>query len=132
MTTLRRSETRSISIQASPDAVLDLVADPQNLPGWAPGFASDIRPDGDDWIINAGDEEARIRVRVSREHGTVDFLSVDIPGRGGYSRVLPNEDGSEYQFTLLFPDGTDDAMVKRQMAVVQDELQAIRSICEGR
>jgi uncharacterized protein YndB with AHSA1/START domain len=124
-----RCETRSISIDAPPDAVLDLVGDARTLPRWAPAFARDVRPDGEQWLINRGADEARIEVRVSREHGTVDIVSAANPRRGAFTRVIPNGAGSEYLFTLFFPDGTSEEAVAAQMAVVEGELRAVRDLC---
>jgi hypothetical protein len=126
-----RAETRSISIAAPPAAVLAVVADPRRLPDWAPAFARGVQPDGDDWLIDTGDGRTRLTVRASPEHGTVDLLRATDPTRGAYSRVVHNHDGSEYLFTLVFPDGTAETAISRQMATVEDELEAVRSLCEA-
>lgn len=126
-----RAETRTISIAAPPETVLALVADARRLPDWAPAFAGAVQPDGDDWLIDSGEAQVRITVRVSREHGTVDLLAADDPTRGAFTRVLHNRDGSEYLFTLLFPHGTPDAAIARQMATVEGELEAVRALCEA-
>lgn len=112
-------------------AVFDLVADPRNLPRWAPGFARSVRPDGDDWLVDSGEGGTRITVPVSREQGTVDFVLTDDPRRASYSRVVPNGDGSEYMFTIFFPDGTDEAAVAKQMTIIEEELATVRALCEG-
>jgi uncharacterized protein YndB with AHSA1/START domain len=126
-----RVETRSISISAPPAAVHALVADPRRLPEWAPAFARGVEPDGDAWLIDTGEGQARITVRVSPEHGTVDLLSATDPTRGAFSRVVHNHDGSEYLFTLFFPDGTPESVIAGQMATVEDELEAVRGLCEA-
>jgi uncharacterized protein YndB with AHSA1/START domain len=126
-----RAETRSISIAAPPETVLALVADARRLPDWAPAFARAVRPEGDEWIIDTGDGQARIIVRVSPEHGTVDLLRANDPARGAFTRVVPNHGGSEFLFTLLFPDGTAEDAIGRQMATVEAELQAVRDLCEA-
>jgi uncharacterized protein YndB with AHSA1/START domain len=125
-----RAETRSISIAAPPAAVLALVGDPRRLPEWAPAFARGVEPDGDDWLIDTGEGHARITVRVSPQHGIVDLLSATDPTRGAFSRVVHNRDGSEFLFTLVFPDGTAETAIARQMATVEDELEAVRALCE--
>jgi hypothetical protein len=122
-----RSETRQISIQAPPGAVLDVVGDARALPRWAPDFATTVEPDGDHWVVNG---ELHIDLRVDRTYGTIDILRAEHPRTGAYSRVVPNGDGSEFLFTLFFPDGTDEAAVKRQMEVVEEELRTIRALCE--
>jgi uncharacterized protein YndB with AHSA1/START domain len=122
--------TQSISIAASPQDVFDLVADPYALPSWAPGAARTVRPDGDHWILENDQGETRIRVRASRDHGTVDLLSAEDPRQGVFTRVLPNGEGSEYQFTLLLPAELADEAVAQQLTIIESELQAVRTLCE--
>src|SRR4051812_16867477 len=88
-----RSETRSISIQAPPQAVLDIVGDARALPRWAPGFARSVRAEGAHWVVDTGAGKALIDVRVSRERGTVDIVGAHDPRRGVFTRVLANGDG---------------------------------------
>jgi polyketide cyclase/dehydrase/lipid transport protein len=124
---MNRSETRSTSIAASPDAVLDYVGDARTLPEWAPAFTGSVRPEGEYWRVDAG----LIDLRVSRERGTVDIVAADNPARGVYTRVVPNGEGSEYLFTQFFPDGMPEADIEHQLAVVEGELRAIRAACEA-
>ncbi len=120
------TESRSITIAAPPATVFGYVADARNLPHWAPEFARAVRPDGDRWIVSQGDVEFPIVLRASAEHGTIDLLSAADRDRGAFTRVLPNGEGAEYQFTLLFPDGTDEGAIDRQMTTVERELEAVR------
>jgi hypothetical protein len=133
MQTIRtsRAETRSISIGAPPSVVLGLVADPRRLPEWAPNFAQSVEPAGEDWMIDTGAGEVRIAVRVSPEHGTMDLLGAQDPTRGAFTRVVHNHQGSEYLFTLFFPDGTEEAAVAQQMATVEEELRTVKALCEA-
>ena len=80
-----------------------------------------MRPDGDQWIVTNDAGEFPIVVRASAEHSTVDLVSAADRDRGAFSRVLRNGDGAEYQFTLFFPDGTDEAAVEEQMTTVEGE-----------
>jgi hypothetical protein len=127
--TTQRAETRTISIEAPTDAVFDLVADPYRLPEWAPNFARGVRQDGGVWLIDDGTQEREIVVQADRARGTVDLLAGGDPRRGAFSRVVPNGAGSEFLFTLFFPDGTDEAVVTRQMDVVEEELATVRALC---
>src|SRR4051812_17117292 len=126
-----RSETRSISIQAAPDTVLDFVGDARTLPRWAPGFARAIRADGDHWLVDTGAGEACVAVLVSRERGTVDIVSGVAPSRGVFTRVLANGEGCEYLFTQFFPEGVSEADIAAQVAVVEGELRTVREACEA-
>jgi hypothetical protein len=122
-----RSETRQISIQAPPEKVLEVVGDARRLPAWAPNFAETVEADGEHWVVNG---DLKIDIRVEPELGTVDILRVKDPPTGAYSRVVPNGAGSEYLFTLFFPDETAEEAVTKQMTVVEEELWTIRALCE--
>ena len=125
---LLTAQTRSISIAASPRAVFDVVSDPEALPRWAPGFAHAVRVDGDDWIVENDQGETRVTVRTSPDLGTFDLLTGE--NQGVFSRVLPNGDGSEYLFTLLFPAEVPDDAIAAQMTIVEGELETVRALCE--
>jgi hypothetical protein len=124
------TRTRSIAIAAPPEAVVELLADGTRLPEWAPQFASEARAEGDHWVIDSGGQPFRIRIKASSDFGTVDIVSADDERIGSFSRVIPNGEGSEFLFTLLFPQGTDQAAIDAQMAVVEGELETVRSLVE--
>jgi hypothetical protein len=129
---MHRSDTQSISIHAPREAVLDLVSDPTAFPRWASGFARAVRVDGPDWLVETETGEVRLRVRVSREHGTVDYLVASALPReiGSFSRVVPNGCGCDFVFTRFLPDAMDDADVAEERAIVAVELQTVRALCE--
>ena len=129
-TNLLISHTRSIAIAAPPEKVFGLVSDPAALPSWAPGFARTIRRDGEHWVVENDQGEARIIVRSSSEHGTVDILNAENLSQGAFTRVLPNGEGSEYQFTTQFPPDAPEEAVSAQLIVIEDELKTIRELCE--
>ncbi len=130
-TLLPHAESRSISIGASPESVFAFVADPYNLPRWAPAFAQTIRPAGDHWTVGSGSGELTIAVSTSRGAGTVDLLGGPNMDRGAFSRVLPNAIGSEYLFTLFFAPGTELATIAAQMRTVEGELERVRELVES-
>jgi hypothetical protein len=127
---LNHSRTRSISIAADPAEVLAFLADPHNLPRWAPAFARSVSERDGQLLVDTGQGELPISLSVSPERGTVDVLSAADPRVGAFSRVLPNGDGSEYLFTLLFAPDTDETAVQAQLAVVDQELETVRALCE--
>jgi hypothetical protein len=131
ITRLSRSASRSISIAARPATVVDFLSDPYNLPRWAPAFAHSVREQDGRLFVNNGGGELPILLSVSPKRGTVDIVSAADPRRGAFSRVLPNGDGSEYQFTLFFGPDTDEAAVTAQMETVEQELEAVRRQCES-
>jgi hypothetical protein len=124
---LSESVTQTISIDAPPETVLDLVGDPRNLPRWAPGFAQDVRKDGDGWIVVTGSGELRRHIPVSREHGTVDYLAEPGARLGLFTRVVPNGDGSHLTFTFVIPADRDAEEIA---AILRSELEAVKRLCE--
>src|SRR3954470_10720985 len=89
---------------------------------------------GDHWVVEKGGREVRIRVRVSRELGTVDFLMADAPPGvelGTFTRVVRNGSGSEFVFTRFYADSTSEIEMAEQEAVVAVELQTVRALCES-
>lgn len=123
--------TRSIAIAASPAEVHSYLADPRALPRWAPEFAEEVRQDGDDWIVTTGGGELRFVVPVHPDAGTVDMLAAADPRSGLFIRIVPNWDGSECVFTMVFPPGTPAAAIAGQMLVIDHELAAIRTHVEA-
>lgn len=128
---MKSSQTRSIAIDAAPHTVIELLADGNRLPEWAPAFAPEVRAEEDHWLVGSGDGQFRIRIRSSTELGTVDILSVTDERSGAFGRVIPNGEGSEFLFTLQFPQGADREAIEAQMQVVEGELEAVRALAEA-
>lgn len=123
-----RSETRSIAIDAPPHQVHRFIADPVNIPRWAPAFATAISPSGEHWIATTSRGDAKIVVASNRDAGTVDILSAADRTRGAFARVIPNGPASEVLFTLFFEPDTPAEAIAAQMTVVEDELTRIRQL----
>jgi hypothetical protein len=130
LTNLKRVETRSLGIAATPAAVHAYLSDGHNLPAWAPGFAPRVRAAGESWVISRADVEFTIDVRADPRSGTVDFLAAGDHARGLFARVLPNGTGSELQFTIMFAPDTPEEVVLAQTITLETELGAVRAACE--
>ena len=127
-----RSDTRSVTIDAAPRAVLGFVADPANLPRWAIGFAKDVRFDDGRWVVGTGRGEVGLSVDVDERSGTVDFRMEPGPGveAVAYSRVVPNGTGAEYVFTQFQQPGTPDEVFGQLGETVAHELVALKALLE--
>lgn len=124
-----RAETRTITVAAAPASVFDYLSDARHLPEWAPDFASAVEHEhGEVWRIPG---PRRVAVKVAKDHGVVDFVAVDAPTLGLFTRVVPNLAGAEVIFSLFFPEGTEPAAVDAQMAVIDRELEAVRERVEA-
>ena|ERR1700685_1071105 len=101
-----RTVTQSIETPVSPDAMLEILADPGNLPKWAPGFADSVeRDDQDGWRVTKGGNVFSLQVAIAQSSRTVDYLREVAPGRqgGAFLRVLPRpQGGSVIVMTLLY------------------------------
>jgi hypothetical protein len=130
---MQRADTQSISIAAPRCAVIAFLSDPREFPRWAAGFARAVRVEGDDWLVDTGEREVRLHVRVSPELGIVDYLAADaLPDAevGAFSRVVPNGEGCHLTFTQFLSDDLDGPDLADQRAVVAIELQTVRALCE--
>jgi hypothetical protein len=124
----QHSETRTIAIGTPPADVHAFISNPDNFPRWAPGFASAVRRDGEQWIVTSAQGDAAIVMAADRDAGTVDVLRAHDRTRGAFLRVLPNGTGSEILFTLFFAPERPVEAVAAQMRVVEDELDTIRRL----
>ncbi|ADB50712.1 SRPBCC family protein [Conexibacter woesei] len=127
-----RSATRSASVPAPPETVIALLGDPQRLSEWAPEFARSIRPDDDGWLVETDAGPQPLEFRIDAEHGTVDLVRPGDTSRGAFIRTIPNRNGSEVVFTLLFPDDVSEDAIAQQMVVVEGELATVRTLCSPR
>jgi uncharacterized protein YndB with AHSA1/START domain len=125
------AETRSITIARPPREVLRFVSDPRNLPRWAPAFASSVERRDDRWVVTSERGEFAIVVVTSDEVGTFDLWPAADPRRGIRTRVIANDDGSEFLLTLLLDDHIDDPARARQLDVVAQELRAVRELLQA-
>ena len=127
----RRTETQSIESKADPDAVVSLL-EANRIPEWAPAFADTVI--GDDrsgWRAFKDGRAFDLRVVVSRDSRTVDYLRELAPGRGGgaYTRAVPRPGGgSVVVMTLPLLAGVDPADTS---AILRDELDALARLAEG-
>ena len=128
-----RSNTQAISIDSPPERAFAFVADPDNLPRWAIGFAQDVMQGGDlGYVVTTGQGEVGLRVATDANLGVVDFHMRDPGGANAiaHSRVLPRGDGAEYVFTQFQAPGMTDAVFDGQVAALAHELVALKALLE--
>jgi hypothetical protein len=118
------ADTQAITVAASRDDVVAFLADPENLPRWAVGFARGIRREGESWIVQTAQGEMPIRIVADAALGTIDFHMTVAPEieAVAYSRVLPNGAGVEYIFTQFQLPGMPDEVFAGQRQALAEEL----------
>jgi hypothetical protein len=119
-----RADTQSVTVPASAEHVFAFLADLENLPRWAVGFARSIRRGAEEWIAQTAGGDLPIRVVADAQRGTIDFHLGQAPGveAVAYSRVVPNDSGAEYVFTQFQRPGMTDEVFAAQRAALADEL----------
>jgi hypothetical protein len=125
-----RSDTKTATVPASLAAAFAFLANPENLPRWAVGFARGIRRDGDAWIVATGHGEVPIRYVTDAERGVIDFHLSPAPGveAVAYSRLIPNGDGVEYVFTQFQTPGMPDEVFEGQQQALAEELAILPAL----
>jgi hypothetical protein len=118
------ADTQTATLPVNAEEAFAFLAQPENLPRWAVGFARDIRREGDDWTVQTAQGEMPIRVVAEAAQGTIDFHMEVAPGLEAvaYSRVVPNDTGAEYVFTQFQLPGMTDEVFAAQRAALAEEL----------
>jgi hypothetical protein len=137
-----RADTQAVTLDAPATTVFEFLADPENLPKWAVGFAHAIRRDrgsdgdagGDAWRVRAAQGEVGLRLTTHGRLGTIDFHMTPAPGVDvvAYSRVIPSPEGAVYVFTQLQPPGMPDAVFDGQVRALREELAVLQRIMRAR
>jgi Polyketide cyclase / dehydrase and lipid transport len=127
-----RSDTQTVTIDAHPRDVLAFVGNGANLPRWAIGFATSVRPSGPGWIVTTSQGEVPTTVLVDEATGTVDFRMEPAPGveATAYARVVPNGNGTEFVFTQLQQLGMPEEVFDQLASAVGHELVALKALLE--
>jgi polyketide cyclase/dehydrase/lipid transport protein len=127
-----RADTKTISIEAPPEKVLKFLADPENLPRWAVGFAKAIRREGDRWVVSTGGGDIVVRIDADGRTGVVDFWMSPAPGIQALagSRVIPRGSGAEYVFTQFQAPGMPDDVFARSIQTLVHELTVLKALLE--
>lgn len=127
-----KADTKSISIEADPARVVRFLADPQNLPRWAVGFAKSVRAEDGRWFVKMAAGEVGLRIACEKAQGTVDFWVSPVPGVEALaaSRVIPRGEGSEYVFTQFQAPGVPDDAFRQSVKALEHELTVLKALLE--
>ena len=127
-----RADTKTISIDADPTKAVLFLADPQNLPRWAVGFAKSVRHDSGHWYVKTSAGEIGVRILADEKGGIVDFWMSPAPGVEALaaSRVIPRGRGSEYTFTQFQSPGMTDEAFRQSVKALEHELTVLKALLE--
>lgn len=126
-------EHTSVFINRRPAEVYAFASDPRNLPRWAAGLArSEVRREGDEWVADSPMGQVRIRFVPENPYGVLDH---DVTLESGVTvrnpmRVVENESGSEFIFTLFRQPDMSDEKFAEDRATVEKDLQTLKGLLE--
>lgn len=130
---MQRSETLSVSFQASFDKAFNFIANPENLHLWTVDFA--LAPSlkvGEVYKVQTPRGGLDLFVKADPESGVIDFYF----GSGGKyrsspSRLLRNEDGVVYIFTQFEPPNAPPGQFEALVGNVRKELAILKELLES-
>jgi uncharacterized protein YndB with AHSA1/START domain len=113
--------------------VYSFLSKPENFPRWASGLATSIAPEGDHWVTDSPDGRVTIRFSPPNDSGVVDHQVTMPSGVEVYipMRVVANGDGSEVIFTLFCTPEMSDAVLERDIGLVEGDLATLKELLEG-
>ncbi len=127
----------SVWIDAAPEVVYAIAADPEQLPRWASGLAgSAMRQTADGWVADSPMGEVIVEFAPANEFGVLDHV-VRLPsGEAVYNpfRVVPAGEGEarcEVVFTVRRRPGMTDEEFDADAATVAADLDRLRGLAEG-
>jgi hypothetical protein len=130
---LSTHDTQTIEIEADPARVQTFIADGANLPRWAIGFAKDVQPSGEQWIVTTGSgDRIPTDIVANPATGTVDFVMAPAPGitSTAWTRVVAVDRGALFTFTQVQPTGMPDDMFAAQVRALSHELLTLKALLE--
>jgi polyketide cyclase/dehydrase/lipid transport protein len=127
----------SVWVEAAPDVVYAIAADPEQLPRWASGLAEGaLRQTADGWVADSPMGEVVIEFAPANEFGVLDHVVRMPSGEAVYNpmRVVPagvNEPRCEVVFTVRQRAGMSDDEFENDAATVAGDLDRLRQLAES-
>jgi len=103
---MRKVTTQTISINAEYDKAFNYISNPLTQKEWAINFMKDVKKVENGFIAVTPFGEMPLEFRTEKRTGTIDIIlggGEPIP-----TRLIKNENGCEYMFTLFQPKEMPD------------------------
>jgi uncharacterized protein YndB with AHSA1/START domain len=123
----------NVTIERPLAEVYDFLSKPENFPQWASGLATSIAPEGDHWVTETPDGRVLIGFSKPNDMGVLDHRVTMPSGVEVYvpMRVVANGEGSEVIFTLFQTPGMSEAVLERDIGLVDGDLATLKELLEG-
>lgn len=129
------TDSRHLSVHIDrpvPD-VYAFVADPANLPRWAPGLGGDVVEEDGRWFVETPGGRAQVVFTPRNDLGVLDHDVVTPTGETVHVplRAVADGGGTEVVLTVRRSPGMSDADLDRDVAAVQADLALLKQVLEG-
>jgi hypothetical protein len=121
----------SVSINRPAADVYQFAANPENFPKWV-AFVQSLTRQGDSWVGETTLGTIRIKFTPQNDFGIIDHLVTLPTGEAveNHMRVITNNKGCEFIFTLFRLPGRTDEEFKEDANAVTKDLQKLKEIME--
>lgn len=121
-----------VNIDAPAERVYAFVAEPRNLPRWAPNFGHEITPADGHWIMHTAEGPVPVRFAPPNALGVLDHW-VRLPDGELHNpvRVVPNGAGSVLTFTLFRQNGWTDEQFAYDASLVSADMARLKALIES-
>ncbi|PCJ64917.1 MAG: hypothetical protein COA58_11640 [Bacteroidetes bacterium] len=126
---MKKATTQTISINAEYQKVFNYISNPLTQKEWAINFMKDVKETDNGFIAITPFGEMPLELRANEQTGTIDIILGD--GKPIPTRLIKNQNGCEYIFTLFQPTGMPDTAWEREgIPGLTEELKELKSILE--
>lgn len=129
MENLKNTSTQFISINANYNKAFDYLTAAMLYKQWSTNFISDILVEGDSHFAITPMGKVKFVVKGDKQTGNIDLFFGDAP-HPIPTRLLPNENGVTYLFTLFQADGMPDLAWEQGIKGLIEELEILKTCLE--
>jgi hypothetical protein len=127
---MRKVTTQTISIKAKYDKSFHYISNPLNQKEWAINFMNDVKETENGFIAVTPFGEMPLEFKTNKQTGTIDIIIND--GEPILTRLIKNENGCEYLFTLFQPCEMPDIKWEQEgIPGLIEELEKLKLILES-
>lgn len=126
------SKIVSVAVEVPADHAYAFATRMENLPRWASGLASGIRQDNGEWFADSPMGRVKVAMAPINAFGVLDHVVTLPDGSTVHNafRVTPRGDGCLLIFVVLRMPDTETSVFQEDVAHVQRDLQALKTILE--
>lgn len=126
MVKLQNTTTKYVSISASYDKVFDYLTNPLLYVEWSTNFISSVTLENGEYYAITPMGKVKFAVKGNKATGNIDLFFGDAPFPIP-TRLLRNEEGVTYLFTLFQSEGMPDIAWENGIKGLIEELETLKN-----